>query len=82
MEQCSFTPGSTHDAGLVALCLSSALGVLPVEVFEEVVLDRAQRLAMGPARACAVAKDLLNRAAGLAQRGRPRHPAFRTILRS
>jgi 2-(1,2-epoxy-1,2-dihydrophenyl)acetyl-CoA isomerase len=45
-------------AGLVS-------AVLPVEGFDDAVLERAQRLAAGPARAYAVAKDLLNRAAGL-----------------
>jgi 2-(1,2-epoxy-1,2-dihydrophenyl)acetyl-CoA isomerase len=48
-----------------ALAAGLVSEVLPVEGFEEAVLDRAQRLAMGPARAYAVAKDLLNRAAGL-----------------
>jgi 2-(1,2-epoxy-1,2-dihydrophenyl)acetyl-CoA isomerase len=46
------------DAGLVN-------EVLPVEGFDEAVLEQALRLAEGPTRAFGVAKGLLNRAAGL-----------------
>ena len=54
------TAQAATDMGLVN-------GVFPTETFEGDVLDVARRLAAGPTRAYAVAKSLLNQAAGVDQ---------------
>jgi 2-(1,2-epoxy-1,2-dihydrophenyl)acetyl-CoA isomerase len=54
------TAQAAADLGLVN-------GVFPTETFEAQVLDVARRLAAGPTRAYAVAKSLLNQAAGVDQ---------------
>jgi 2-(1,2-epoxy-1,2-dihydrophenyl)acetyl-CoA isomerase len=54
------TAQAATDMGLVN-------GVFPTETFEADVLDVARRLAAGPTRAYAVAKSLLNQAAGVDQ---------------
>jgi 2-(1,2-epoxy-1,2-dihydrophenyl)acetyl-CoA isomerase len=51
----------------VALDMGLITGVFPAETFDAQVLEVAQRLAAGPTRAYAVAKSLLNQAAGVDQ---------------
>lgn len=64
MELVLLNPRLTAQA---AVDLGLVTAVFPAETFEAEVLDVARRLAAGPTRAYAVAKSLLNQAAGVDQ---------------
>jgi enoyl-CoA hydratase/carnithine racemase len=64
MELVLLNPRLTAQA---AMEMGLITGVFPAETFEADVLDVARRLAAGPTRAYAVAKSLLNQAAGVDQ---------------